>query len=93
VYLTRDLRRELNDLVQLLNNRIIESIREANANTWPDRAFYVDMQPWFDGHRWCEDGDFHEPDLNGKSWFFLSGWPDAYRDGPATAESVSALFF
>ncbi|KAL3456592.1 SGNH hydrolase-type esterase domain-containing protein [Aspergillus heterothallicus] len=73
VYLTLDLRRELNDLVQLLNNRIIESIREANANTWPDRAFY--------------DADFYEPDPNGKSWFFLSGWPDAYRDGPATAES------
>ncbi|KAL4963336.1 uncharacterized protein BDV14DRAFT_201962 [Aspergillus stella-maris] len=86
-YLTRALRQELNDLVQLLNNLISNSIRAANAEIGKERIHYVNMQPWFDGHRWCEEGNFHEPDPNGKSWFFLSAWPDTTRDASATVNT------
>ncbi|KAL4951226.1 SGNH hydrolase-type esterase domain-containing protein [Aspergillus filifer] len=86
-HLTRDLRRELKDLVQLLNNVISNSIQAANAEIGKERIHYVNMQPCFDGHRWCEESNSHEPDPNGKSWFFLSAWPDTTRDVSATVNT------
>lgn len=62
-YLTRSLRRELNQLVSMLNN-VILSATEANG------AEYVDIDEIFQGHRFCEEG-VNEPDISRKdTWFF-----------------------
>ncbi|KAE8356780.1 hypothetical protein BDV28DRAFT_126526 [Aspergillus coremiiformis] len=43
------------------------------------QIYYVDVQPYFESHRWCEnaDGSWHEPDSGHQgTYFFLSDWPD-----------------
>ncbi|KAL3428746.1 SGNH hydrolase-type esterase domain-containing protein [Aspergillus tetrazonus] len=70
IYLTKGLRRELNNLVDNLNTVIRDTIATVNGDLG-------DVQSSFDGHRWCEEGVV-EPDSTstGQSWFFLSGWDD-----------------
>ncbi|KAJ5797259.1 uncharacterized protein N7518_005799 [Penicillium psychrosexuale] len=75
VYLTRDLRKELNNLVGALNDLISATIAAANNELSSKRIHYIDMQSHFDSHRWCE-ADVREPDPNGNSFFFLTGWND-----------------
>lgn len=86
IKLTTDLRRELNGLVDQLNNLIQDAVKEANAIApGKDRVHFVDMNPAWEGgakHRFCEAGDFHEPDENrSDTWFFLSGWKDVGDSG------------
>jgi hypothetical protein len=78
VYLTQELRVELDDLVTDLNNVTQAAISEANtANGGEPQIHFVDLNQRFDTHRWCEQGDWHEPAPNVQStWFFLSAWPD-----------------
>lgn len=62
-FLTRQLRRDLNHLVRMLNH-VIRSAAEAAG------AEYVDMDEMFEGHRFCEDG-VSEPDgMRSDTWFF-----------------------
>ncbi|KAL6229273.1 SGNH hydrolase-type esterase domain-containing protein [Aspergillus navahoensis] len=77
VYLTKGLRRELNNLVDNLNTVIRDTIATVNSDLGSERIHFVDVQSSFDGHRWCEEGVV-EPDSTstGQSWFFLSGWDD-----------------
>ncbi|KAF5011004.1 hypothetical protein FDECE_2874 [Fusarium decemcellulare] len=77
VLLKTDLRRELNDLVSRLNDVISDAVDETNGETGRDRVHFVDVRKKWDNHRWCEEGDFHEPEPNRQdTWFFLSAWPD-----------------
>jgi hypothetical protein len=78
VYLTQELRVELDDLVTDLNNVIQAAISEAiTAHGGEPQIHFVDLNQRFDAHRWCEQGDWHEPAPNVPStWFFLSAWPD-----------------
>ncbi|KAK3937884.1 Mutanase Pc12g07500-like protein 1 [Diplogelasinospora grovesii] len=97
VYLTTDLRTELDNLVRQLNGVIQDAIDDANKANGGNQVHYVDVVPYFgydvNLHRWCEDG-VHEPDATrDDTWFFLSGWNDV-DPGAAAADAaeVSALF-
>jgi len=70
-FLTRQLRRELNQLVRMLNH-VIRSTSEAAG------AEYVDIDEMFEGHRFCEDG-VSEPDNSRlDTWFFNLGCDDSH---------------
>jgi hypothetical protein len=89
VYLTTDLRSELDGLVDQLNGVIQQAINEANSEWGGSQVHYVNMQPYFDVHRWCESGPWHEPDPSVEStYFFLSAWPDF----PISTDAVVSLF-
>lgn len=71
--LTRHLRRDLNQLVRLLNH-IIRGAAEAAG------AEYVDIDQVFDGHRFCEDG-VSEPNAGREdTWFFNLQYHDTGTD-------------
>lgn len=76
-WLTTALRRQLNDVVVALNamlSHITDSVNDYYANTF--RVVFVDPNPGYAGHRWCEDG-VYEPDNDRlDTWLFLSGTPD-----------------
>lgn len=87
VYLTTDLRSELNTLVTRLNTVIAGAIQDANNEQGTSQVHYVDVVPAFNaGHRWCENlnGEFHEPDqARADTWLFLSGWKDTSIEAAA----------
>lgn len=90
VYLTRPLRKELDDLVRQLNGVIQDAIHDANTAQGGNQVHFVDVVPAFsDGqHRWCEDG-VHEPtSTRTDTWFFLSAWPDAGDPDAAAADAA-----
>ncbi|KAG2421959.1 hypothetical protein HFD88_005935 [Aspergillus terreus] len=90
VWLTTDLRKELNDLVRMLNSLIQSTISDINTARNTEQIHYIDMDARFDGHRWCEPGT-QEPDPdNPNTYFFLSAWPDIAIVGDTTAESTNA---
>jgi GDSL-like Lipase/Acylhydrolase family len=62
-YLTRQLRRELNHLVRMLNH-VIRSAAEASG------ADYVDIDKVFNRHRFCDDGVGEPDDSRSDTWFF-----------------------
>lgn len=76
-WLTTALRQQLNDVVVALNTmlyRVTESVNAHYSNT--RRVSFVDPNPSYTGHRWCEDG-VYEPDNDRlDTWLFLSGTPD-----------------
>ncbi|KPM41745.1 hypothetical protein AK830_g4814 [Neonectria ditissima] len=77
VLLKTDLRHELNDLVGRLNEVIGAAADETNSENGREQVHFVFVNPRYDSHRWCEVGDFHEPDSSrADTWFFLSAWPD-----------------
>lgn len=77
-FLTTELRKELDGLVTQLNTVISNAIDDANTQQGRTQVHFVDVNPKFeDNHRWCEEGDFHEPNEDREdTWFFLSGWKD-----------------
>ncbi|KGO69674.1 Glycoside hydrolase, family 71 [Penicillium italicum] len=76
VWLTNSLRTEMNDLVTSLNTVIEAAVLDANNLVGKNVTHFVDVDPSFEGHRWCEPGVI-EPDPSHMSTaFFLSGWPD-----------------
>ena len=93
-YLYKDLRRKLNDLVNELN-RMLSQVSDAVNQGSPDpRVRFVDINPKFDGHRFCEKDAGQEvtkPDKNRMdTWLFLSGWPDNGVPGSeSAAESLN----
>ncbi|KFX87170.1 hypothetical protein V490_08483 [Pseudogymnoascus sp. VKM F-3557] len=95
VYLTRDLRVELNTLVDQLNYVIAGAVADANNAYGNTQVHYVDVTPYFNnGHRWCENpnGEFHEPEKKrDDTYFFLSSWGDVAIDGAAdVSDAVDA---
>jgi hypothetical protein len=89
VLLKKALRKELNDLVDQLNNVIRAAVDDANRDHGRDQIHFVDIGRKYMEHRWCEAGDFHEPDPGRQdTWFFLSGWADvAIGDASSTVRS------
>ncbi|KAJ5827408.1 hypothetical protein N7447_004171 [Penicillium robsamsonii] len=91
VWLTTSLRTEMNDLVKSLNKVIEAAVLDANKLVSRNVTHFVDVDPRFEGHRWCESGVI-EPDPSHMSTaFFLSGWPDIEEGATvATAADDSA---
>lgn len=91
VFLTTDLRAELNALVTGLNDVIQAAIGDANQQYGLQAVYYANVDSGFTSNRWCESG-VREPDPS-QAWFFLSAWPDL-EYGSASEENaeVSALF-
>ncbi|KAL1610853.1 Glucan endo-1,3-alpha-glucosidase agn1 [Paraconiothyrium brasiliense] len=56
-YLTRSIRTELNRAVQAMNKQIQLAVGEVQALYPFKRVKFVDMEPLFDGHRFCDKGD------------------------------------
>ena len=86
-FLTTALRTQLNDVVKDLNkmlSSVTDSVNALYAHT--QRVIFVDPNPAYAGHRWCEDG-VHEPDNDRPdTWLFLSSSPDNNLPGnPAGA--------
>ncbi|KAH3948791.1 hypothetical protein HBI56_121730 [Parastagonospora nodorum] len=82
VYLKQDLRVEIDDLVKDLNKVIESAVTEANKEHGGYQINFVDVNARFNAHRWCEQGDWHEPAPEVDStWLFLSGWPDVSIEG------------
>ena len=76
-WLTTSLRTQLNDLVLALNTILSHVADSINAFFGKSaKVIFVDPNPAFAGHRWCENG-VYEPDYNRlDTWRFLSGAPD-----------------
>ena len=70
-------KKELNELLVKLNSVIQNAVEDANRQINANQVHFVDVNPRFDNHQWCESNDVHEPDSKrSDTWFFLSGWPD-----------------
>ena len=89
-WLTTALRKQLNDVVVTLNkllSEIADSVNIYYAST--RRVVFVDPNPAFVGHRWCEDG-VYEPDNNRPdTWLFLSSTPDNGLPGNSSSAAAS----
>ena len=88
-YLYKDLRKKLNDLVSELNRMLSHVADAVNQPYLNRRVKFVDPNPIYDGHRFCEkDGmtEVKEPDEKRRdTWLFLSGWPDNDLPGSESA--------
>ena len=76
-FLTTALRTKLNDVVKALN-AILSRITDTVNSYYTDaqKIVFVDPNPAYAGHRWCEDG-VYEPDNDRlDTWLFLSSSPD-----------------
>lgn len=79
-YLTRALRKDMNDLVLTLNEKIKTAV-EALAGSYPGVYFVDDFDAKFDGHRFCEEEDdvtYHEKPIEDRTWFIH--WMSPYSD-------------
>lgn len=76
-WLTTVLRTQLNDVVVALNTMLSHTADSINAHyANAQKVVFVDPNPNYAGHRWCEDG-VYEPDNDRlDTWLFLSGTPD-----------------
>jgi lysophospholipase L1-like esterase len=75
-FLTTDVRVELDALVDQMNGVIQQAVNDANSLYGSTSVTYVDIQPYFDTHRWCEAGVYEPDSGRGETFFFLSGWDD-----------------
>ena len=89
-WLTKSLRTQLNDVVVALNmmlSHVADSINALYANT--QKVVFVDPNPAYAEHRWCEYG-VYEPDNDRlDTWLFLSGTPDNNLPGNLLGASES----
>lgn len=79
-YLYRDLRLKINNLVTDLNTMLSQVATSVNSNYPSQRVWFVDPNPLYNGHRFCESDngkEVVEPDSSRlDTWLFLSGWGD-----------------
>ncbi|KIW19587.1 hypothetical protein PV08_00160 [Exophiala spinifera] len=79
-YLVKFLRLQLNNLVTDLNTMLSQVVDSVNQAYPEQRVWFIDPNPAFNGHRFCEmDGNVEvtEPDSSRiDTWLFLSGWID-----------------
>ena len=76
-FLTMALRTKLNDVVRALNamlSRVADSIDSYYADA--RKVVFVDPNPAYAGHRWCEDGVYEPDNERLDTWLFLSSSPD-----------------
>ncbi|KAK0660438.1 putative esterase [Cercophora samala] len=85
VYLSKDLRKELDDLVRQLNEVIQGAISDANVENGGNQVHWVDVdRRWIEGgHRWCEPGVKEPDESRADTWFFLSAWKDVEPNNAA----------
>ena len=76
-YLTKERRRKINYVVKLLGHKIQEAVAKVN-DEWTiskkenkKRIIYIDIDPYFSAHRFCEPGVIEpEYSLQKGAWFF-----------------------
>jgi hypothetical protein len=89
VLLTTVFRKEINRMMTAMNAAIEDAVKQANAGIGRDRVHFVDVNPKFLFHHWCETGNFHEPDQDrADTWMFLSAWKDFEPDGTSISITV-----
>ncbi len=66
--LTNELRKSFNQMVRMIND-VIQAAAEAHEAT------YVDVDRFFEGHRFCEEGVVEPSDRN-ETWFFNIAFSD-----------------
>ena len=101
-YLFQELRLQLNNLIRSLNRELSQVADSVNSAYQEQHVWFVDPNPFFDGHRFCgvaptseTIGGFEvntsteviEPDSSHlDTWLFLSGWPDNSLPGTEPAQ-------
>lgn len=89
-YLKQDLRDKINNLVVHINTILSQVADTVNTKYPSKRVYFIDPNPAFDGHRFCESDGGHEvlePDWNRQdTWLFLSGMSDNSLPGTASAK-------
>jgi hypothetical protein len=102
--LTEDLRKRLNAGVDGFNTMIRAMVSEVQNGLERDgvtskRIGFVDINPVFEGHRFCEPGESTEagyPEFTERAWFFSSPYrfdilPDGQKIAPRTDDSGPKL--
>ncbi|KAJ5976550.1 hypothetical protein N7481_010257 [Penicillium waksmanii] len=82
--LIRERRRRMNDLTRKLNG-IIKRVVTATNPTGGGSIHFVDVDPYFDGHRFCEEGVDEPSYRNSDIWFY----PFEYSTGGTLNISAS----
>ncbi|KAI9854953.1 MAG: hypothetical protein M1813_000618 [Trichoglossum hirsutum] len=86
--MTKEIRGKMNDLVDAVNAKLNSAVQSANQKD--NRVVFVNPDPAFDGHRFCEDGVV-EPEPAGSprpnTWFFQLNTPVGSA-APATIEAT-----
>ena len=75
-FLTKALRKQLNEVVKTLNAKLNNITDTVNAHTNATKVIFVDPNPAYAGHRWCEDGVYEPDNDRPDTWLFLSNSPD-----------------
>lgn len=70
--MTKDLRGRMNDLSTKMNAIILDVVQNFNNNN-EKRVHYVDIDSYFEGHRFCET-EYNEP------WPYINNEPDGRPD-------------
>jgi hypothetical protein len=83
-YLYKARRNKLNSLVTSLNSMLQSVANGINQGYSDQKVWFIDPNPAYDGHRFCEQ-NAKEPDpARDDTWLFLSAWPDsALPDDPS----------
>ena len=90
-YLYKSRRSMLNELVISLNSMLENVVRGINQGYPDQKVWFINPNPAFEGHRFCEQGA-QEPDPNrDDTWLFLSGWQDTPLPSDPSARIASAL--
>ncbi|KAK5988770.1 Lipase 1-like protein [Cladobotryum mycophilum] len=90
--LTRELRRQMNEMVIAVNDKIRTSVDSMNAAFTEPRVLFIDYDDAFDGHRFCEAGVIEPDYLRNETWFFLVGGIDNGLDiSPSILETRHAV--
>ncbi|CEJ81358.1 hypothetical protein VHEMI01489 [[Torrubiella] hemipterigena] len=74
--LKKELRQQMNDMVQEVNARIKKSVKIINAGFSEPRVFFIDYDDKFEGHRFCEPSVVEPDYTRNETWFFLVGGQD-----------------
>lgn len=76
-FLTRALRKQLNDVVIALNAMLIHVVESIDTcYTKSPKVVFIDPNPAYKGHRWCEEGVYEPENDRLDTWLFLSSSPD-----------------
>ena len=76
-FLTRALRKQLNDIVMALNAMLSHVVETVNTcYTKSRRVVFIDPNPAYKGHRWCEEGVYEPENDRLGTWLFLSSSSD-----------------
>ena len=88
-WLTQALRSQLNGLVTDLNTFLLQVVGTVNNYYRASRVSFVDPNPAFNNHRWCEEGVYDPDSSRMDTWFFLGSWGDNSLPGDASGASDS----